>query len=234
MANTAIPDGAQYHSWKPEPLARGTFSILSPSLLTEILCVWTAVHFTIPEHGKVKEQTWQKLGWMIIALLAPEYVRRIVLAHARSMLIEVKVVLTAYNEHVAARSIGKLMRAAFGQPEPPGFSENLERIPGENFRTVMGWLRLLGAKTRLVNEYKQGSLSGDVESGQASSRRQRMTLTLEGIDVITKYAPEVLPDLSKSEIRDKSKANAFTNIMACGQALWFSAQCVSTAEGQRR
>jgi hypothetical protein len=70
MANVTIPDDPQYHSWKPEPLFRGTFSILSSSLLTMILCVWTAVHLNIPEHNKAIAQMWRKLGWMIKALFA--------------------------------------------------------------------------------------------------------------------------------------------------------------------
>jgi hypothetical protein len=78
MANLTEPEGPQYHSWKPEPLVRGTFSILSSSLLTMILCVWTAVHLNIPEHGKAKEQIWRRLGWMAIALLAPEMVHNLV------------------------------------------------------------------------------------------------------------------------------------------------------------
>jgi hypothetical protein len=63
-----------YHTWKCAPLVRGTFSILSMSLLTMVLCVRTAVHLNIPEQGKTTAQWWRKLGWLLIALLAPEWV----------------------------------------------------------------------------------------------------------------------------------------------------------------
>jgi hypothetical protein len=74
IANATMSDESQYHSWKPELLVRGTFSILSSSLLTMILCIWTAVHLNIPEHDKANAQIWRKLRWMTIALFAPEWV----------------------------------------------------------------------------------------------------------------------------------------------------------------
>jgi hypothetical protein len=159
------------------------------------------------------------------------------------MLIETKVVLTAYNEHVSAKALGKLMRKAFGQPEPPGLFENMKRAPGKTFKTVMGWLRLLESKIRFIKESNQDPLFEDTESGQASPRhlwththslyatmggfvvdtrglsqsylpdgRQRMTLTLDGLEAIVKLDPDLLPDISQSEIRYKSKADASTTV----------------------
>lgn len=49
--------------WHPEPNIRGTFSILSTSLLTLFLCVYTVVHTNVPEYetDKAKLRTkWQK------------------------------------------------------------------------------------------------------------------------------------------------------------------------------
>ena len=97
--NTTMPNGTQYHTWKPEPLVRGTFSILSSSLLTMILCVWTSVHLNIPEHetDKVKAQTWRiapqtwrKLLWMVTAIFAPEWVSLITLPHGWPTLISIQ------------------------------------------------------------------------------------------------------------------------------------------------
>lgn len=61
--------------WHPEPTYRGTFGILSTCLITMVLCVWTAVHLNIPEHGQagiVTRQTCRKILWLCIGLLAPE------------------------------------------------------------------------------------------------------------------------------------------------------------------
>ncbi|PMD26347.1 hypothetical protein NA56DRAFT_543155, partial [Hyaloscypha hepaticicola] len=56
---------------------RGTSNILQSCLITTSLCVWTAVHLNIPEQDDpsflwISYQTWRKLGWLIIGLLAPE------------------------------------------------------------------------------------------------------------------------------------------------------------------
>ena len=38
---------------------------------------------------------------------------------------------------------------------------------------------------------------------------------------------EELPDLSKEEIRSKSKANGLAKALVCTQALWFITQCIT-------
>jgi hypothetical protein len=57
--------------------------------------------------------------------------------------------------------------------------------------------------------------------------RQRMTLTLRGLTFIADYNPDILPDLSVSAIKDKSKASMFTKMITIAQALWFGIQCVT-------
>lgn len=64
-------------SWVANPHTRGTSNILQSCLITTSLCVWTAVHLNIPEQDDpsflwISYQTWRKLGWLIIGLLAPE------------------------------------------------------------------------------------------------------------------------------------------------------------------
>lgn len=73
-------NGTDTVSWTPEPTKRGTFSVLSSCILTTLLCVWTAVHLSIPEYEDLdrpwykKRQLWRKVKWLFIALLAPELV----------------------------------------------------------------------------------------------------------------------------------------------------------------
>lgn len=57
--------------------------------------------------------------------------------------------------------------------------------------------------------------------------RTRVTLTSTGICSLAELAPELLPDLSKEHIRDKSKADGFDKTLACLQAFRFCAQCIS-------
>jgi len=61
-------------TWKPEPLERGTYSILSSCLVTLGLCVWTAIHLNVPEQNGRLAQILRKLGWMLLAFIAPELV----------------------------------------------------------------------------------------------------------------------------------------------------------------
>jgi hypothetical protein len=57
--------------------------------------------------------------------------------------------------------------------------------------------------------------------------KQRMTLSLKGLVFLVEHNPDLIPDISESEIRDKSKANSFTKTVTCVQALWFSIQCLT-------
>jgi hypothetical protein len=56
--------------------------------------------------------------------------------------------------------------------------------------------------------------------------RKRLTLTPVALRKIAKNAPELLPDLSREAIRDKSKANGLAKFLVCVQAIWFIAQTV--------
>ena len=60
--------------WEGEGGGRGTWTILSTSIVTLILCVWTAVHMNIPREGHGSAQTFAKARWMLMALFAPEVV----------------------------------------------------------------------------------------------------------------------------------------------------------------
>jgi hypothetical protein len=263
MANTTMPNDPQYHSWKPEPLVRGTFSILSSSLLTMILCVWTAVHLNIPEYGGAKAQMWRKTGWMITALLAPEWVSLITLPHDWSTLTEFKVVYTAYCEHRIARALGKTMRKAFDQAEPPGLIETLRNKLNDLLQSLFEALCWLGYKLKIIQYPRQDVQNRDVEPEPEFRRhpwtlvhslyatmggfaidtlgvdrsylpagRQRTTLRPRGLKFIAEHTPDVLPNLPEAVIVDKSKANAFTKLVTCGQALWFGVQCATrSAQG---
>jgi hypothetical protein len=57
--------------------------------------------------------------------------------------------------------------------------------------------------------------------------RTRVTLTSRSVVLLAELAPELLPDMSKEQILDKSKADGFGKILACLQAIWFCTQCIS-------
>src|SRR5436190_16154227 len=95
-------------SWRPNPTTRGTSNILQSCLITTSLCVWTAVHLNIPEHDDPKfllisYQTWRKLGWLILGLLAPEML-----------------VYTAWYQRSEAKTFMGKYNKTFGLTPPPG------------------------------------------------------------------------------------------------------------------
>ena len=71
--NATATDGRQ--GWVAQPNGRGTFDILWSSLVTIFLCTWTSLHLNVPT---LTEKYWQrflrKLRWMIMAIMAPEFV----------------------------------------------------------------------------------------------------------------------------------------------------------------
>lgn len=56
--------------------------------------------------------------------------------------------------------------------------------------------------------------------------RTRISLTKLGLDFLTYHEPDLLPDISETQIQDKSKANSLAKTIVCLQALWFCMQCV--------
>jgi len=95
--------------WHSEPKTRGTYSILSSYLITLTLCVWSIVHVTVvpgdaygplevrPKSwwGRLRshfntfflfllpEGTWRKIGWLILAVLAPEIVSDAIILYTK-------------------------------------------------------------------------------------------------------------------------------------------------------
>jgi hypothetical protein len=61
--------------WVPEPHYRGTTSILYSSIITLILCVYSALHPNVPAYGEGRLVIYRRaVKWALIALIAPEVV----------------------------------------------------------------------------------------------------------------------------------------------------------------
>jgi hypothetical protein len=55
---------------------------------------------------------------------------------------------------------------------------------------------------------------------------QRSTLTVNGVSLLLKHDPQLLPDISEEEVKDKSKESSFTKLVAFVQAAWFCLSCI--------
>ena len=62
------------HGWTPEPSGRGTWSILWGCLATIFICTWSALHLHVPQRHGRWYLFFRKLGWMLMAATAPEFV----------------------------------------------------------------------------------------------------------------------------------------------------------------
>ncbi|KAF2026849.1 hypothetical protein EK21DRAFT_17165, partial [Setomelanomma holmii] len=62
---------------------------------------------------------------------------------------------------------------------------------------------------------------------------EQLTLMPSGLQRLAEHEPHLIPDISRSAISDKSKADSFSKTIVCLQALWFSAQCVSRLAAER-
>ena len=74
MSSLLFGNGTDIVHWQPSCYTRGTFDILSTYIITMLLCVWTAVHLNVPRPRSEWESTLRKVGWLFLALLAPEVV----------------------------------------------------------------------------------------------------------------------------------------------------------------
>ena len=74
MTSLLFGNGTDIVHWQPSCDPRGIFDILSTCIITTLLCAWTAVHLNVPAPGSDWESRLRKIGWLILALLAPEIV----------------------------------------------------------------------------------------------------------------------------------------------------------------
>ena len=56
----------------PEPQGRGTWSILWSCLATIFICTWSDLHLDVPRRHGRWYLLFRKLGWMLLATIAPE------------------------------------------------------------------------------------------------------------------------------------------------------------------
>ncbi|KAK6224089.1 hypothetical protein LQW54_000236 [Pestalotiopsis sp. IQ-011] len=55
----------------------------------------------------------------------------------------------------------------------------------------------------------------------------QMALTSNGVSFLLAHEPDMLPDISEEEIKDKSKSDSLAKTIACVQAIWFCVQCIA-------
>ena len=88
--------------WGPDPDTRGAWDLVRSCIITLGLCVYSALHLNVFHHGcPWWARALVRLKWMLVALLAPEFV-----------------VFNAWSQRRQACRIARLLRERSGQPDP--------------------------------------------------------------------------------------------------------------------
>ncbi|KAH7085226.1 hypothetical protein BKA63DRAFT_499223 [Paraphoma chrysanthemicola] len=216
--------GSNVTTWKSGPNERGTLNILSTCVITLILCVYTCLHLNIPGPD---QKTWWKLFqrkflWLLLGLFAPEFVAFVAFYDwllAKNNETEMKKHLDPLTLDVAPPN---------GDTENETKSDQSQGILGnrqahEKSRRRHRWTRT-HSHFALMGGYAFDMSA--VPINFAPKQVRALTLRTEGLEILAAGDPDVIPDISEEEILDKSKADGFSKILVCIQALWFLLQCV--------
>ncbi|KAH7094870.1 hypothetical protein FB567DRAFT_600548 [Paraphoma chrysanthemicola] len=216
--------GSNVTSWKSGPDERGTFNILSTCVITLILCVYNCLHLNIPGPD---QKTWWKLFqrkflWLMAGLFAPEFVAFVAFFDW----------LLAKNLEVEMRKLlDPLMKDAFdsisdaeGRPHPDQSTTRLsDRSTRKGLSRRHRWTRTHSHFAHM------GGYAFDMTAfpiNFAPNQVRSLTLTACGLKDLAERDSYLIPDISREEILDKSKADGFSKILVCLQALWFAIQCI--------
>jgi len=142
--------------WQPEPTTRGTSTILTTCIITITLCVWTAIHMNIPaaDERQGKIPVWRKIGWLIVALIAPEFV-----------------VYTAWYQRRVASEMLRGLQNIFGQEPPPS---RFARMRRKIFNKPAGDSRDLQKHEEARDRYSVTTMSREKREFQRISSQQAL------------------------------------------------------------
>lgn len=218
--------------WVPEPNGRGTWTLLSSCVITIALCAWTALHLNVPEHGTADRQWLRKTKWFVLGLAAPEMV-----------------VYAAWRQRQEAKRLLRDVRSHLRQAAPPS---RFRRVLDFCFRfwkkdqqisikvtstassptSMSASSQILQSEWTLVHAFYAVMGGFAMDSSSASEAflpdsRSRAALTAEGLRFLLEHEPDLLPDITKAQIQDKSKADGLKKFLICVQASWFCASCIT-------
>ncbi|KAF9876123.1 hypothetical protein CkaCkLH20_06569 [Colletotrichum karsti] len=238
-------------SWQPEPKERGSWSILSSCLTTIGLCVWTALHLNIPEHGRKPAVPWRKILWAILGLFAPEFAS----LNTLNFLWIVLANLSGMEKHLADLSPPLVKKRRWWKrlwsfPKSKGASgddvDDGSGSPGEKEPSLTAPDRSPDCpseeqdddhrrKHRWTSTHSFYAIMGGfvIDNGGNQSvcplpqGRQRLTLLPRALLFLAEHEPDLIPDIPESSIRDKSKSEGVAKLIAYWQAVWYVAQFAS-------
>lgn len=197
----SITDGTELVGYVQDPSGRGTITLVLSSLLTLVLCVWSALHLNVPRRNQTKWQDfWLNFRWIVTGIYAPELV-----------------VFTAWRQWCSARLLQQLVEESLrdSQPDLQSKKDNTEWTISHSFFACTGGFA-----------FELPSLGRSIPGATDSiiDRPKRLTLTARGMTVLARCGH--IPSVRKEEIEDKSKANDLAKAAVIVQATWMLIQVI--------
>ncbi|KAK5745728.1 hypothetical protein LTR17_001229 [Elasticomyces elasticus] len=224
-------------SWQAEPTVRGTYGILSTCLLTMMLCIWTAVHLNMEDGRNAWIQTGRKSEWLIIGLFAPELVAWTAFQQNKDAVELTRYMETVLEQKRTKNTVMRWLKTVFycvitrKEVATGTKAENYELLENGSvpearrdktrrhpWTIVHSHFALMGGFAIDLAAFDENLVPGKPE---------RLRLTVDGLKLMTKFDPTLLPDVSREAIQDKSKASPLAKTIVCLQALWFCVQCIT-------
>lgn len=197
--------GAPYSSnetavWQSEPTTRGTFTILSTSLITLVLCVWSSIHLNLPGFGPIPLSAFvRRLQWIAIGLFMPEVL-----------------VTTARGQYHLAKRISMEAHRTFQDKTEDEESRGHRPRPRKHAWTMThSYWAIMGGIAADTTGHERFLPAGSLP-----------LFTSSGVSMLLRYEPDLIPDISEDDIKDKSKGGSVAKFLACIQATWFCASCI--------
>jgi hypothetical protein len=194
----------------------------------------------LPDHSKDHLQKWRKLGWMILGLIAPEMV-----------------VWNAWEQRKKMKNVSKLMQERGFMPVKRTLSKRVREGAAKVWHWTLTCLLLRAgelpefAKPTPYRRYNgrihlwtdvhswlvvMGGLafedSAEEEQQFMPNNHQRMNITVGIFEYLLEMRDQLIPDISRETIQDKSKSDRLAKLLTCWQAGYFCIQCVSRLSQQ--
>ncbi|CCD43461.1 hypothetical protein BofuT4_P011370.1 [Botrytis cinerea T4] len=210
------PSNETTTGWVSDPNGRGTFSLVVSCLLTLSLCVWSAMHLNIPGtyHPTIQELI-KGIRWGVVGIFAPELV-----------------VFAAWRQYNSATALKALVQDRIAEAVTPCPSEQPSTkssdLASKSTRievhdAISPWTTVHGFYAGMGGFVFDFENSED-EASPFIPEYQRLTLTARGVSLLAECGH--LPNISRREILDKSKADTMAKLLVILQAGWMLVQVV--------
>ena len=216
--------------WVSEPNGRGTFGVITSCLFTLSICVWSSLHLNVAP--KTRSTLWRwiiNLKWTGLGIFGPELL-----------------VWIAWRQYSSARVLSQLSQRLMDQESqqslglaqsgaPEGFPRpgNSEEVKAEDDKAVTDCESPPLTRPWSLVQGFYGTMGGFVFDASAPAirdiipydpNRPYLTLTAKGLHLLGECGH--LPEIDEDDVKDKSKSDGLTKLIAVAQAAWMIVQIV--------